>query len=183
MATSPIERSPATASSEHATPNIASTSETLSEHLSYPTLIEPAAPVASSSTVVPTRPLLKDRLYVGNLHPSVDEYVLRSSASDSCRAESSIMTSTVRYTLLQAFSKFGKISKLDFLFHKSGPLKGKPRGYAFVEYSSRDVRPCLHYPESRADPGKPFAWHRIHIRRHGVSHTHVQSNPGPAAAG
>ncbi|KAI0360790.1 hypothetical protein OH77DRAFT_1367008, partial [Trametes cingulata] len=57
----------------------------------------------------------KDRLYVGNLHPTVDEY-----------------------TLLQLFSKFGKISKLDFLFHKSGPLKGKPRGYAFVEYANRD---------------------------------------------
>ncbi|KAI0701649.1 hypothetical protein C8Q76DRAFT_588850, partial [Earliella scabrosa] len=57
----------------------------------------------------------KDRLYVGNLHPSVDEY-----------------------TLLQVFSKFGKISKLDYLFHKSGPLKGKPRGYAFVEYGNRD---------------------------------------------
>ncbi|KAI0816856.1 hypothetical protein BC628DRAFT_1299521, partial [Trametes gibbosa] len=57
----------------------------------------------------------KDRLYVGNLHPTVDEY-----------------------TLLQLFSKFGKVSKLDYLFHKSGPLKGKPRGYAFVEFANRD---------------------------------------------
>ncbi|PFH51646.1 hypothetical protein AMATHDRAFT_133115, partial [Amanita thiersii Skay4041] len=57
----------------------------------------------------------KDRLYVGNLHPSVDEY-----------------------TLLQIFSKFGKITKLDFLFHKTGPLKGKPRGYAFIEYRNQD---------------------------------------------
>ncbi|RDX41635.1 RNA-binding domain-containing protein [Lentinus brumalis] len=118
MATSPLERSPHTPTSEQATPNIASTSETLSEHLSYPTLSEPvaaAAPVASSSTAAQTRTLLKDRLYVGNLHPSVDEY-----------------------TLLQVFSKFGKINKLDFLFHKAGPLKGKPRGYAFVEYGCKD---------------------------------------------
>ncbi|EED82701.1 predicted protein, partial [Postia placenta Mad-698-R] len=55
----------------------------------------------------------QERLYVGNLHPSVDEY-----------------------TLLQLFIKYGKVAKLDFLFHKSGPLKGKPRGYAFVEYSN-----------------------------------------------
>ncbi|KAG2004637.1 polyadenylate-binding protein [Coprinopsis cinerea AmutBmut pab1-1] len=55
--------------------------------------------------------VLKERLYIGNLHPSVDEYAL-----------------------LHVFSKFGKVTKLDFLFHKSGPLKGKPRGYAFVEY-------------------------------------------------
>ncbi|KAF8979700.1 hypothetical protein BDQ17DRAFT_1167423, partial [Cyathus striatus] len=57
----------------------------------------------------------KDRLYIGNLHPSVDEY-----------------------SLLQIFSKFGKVTKLDFLFHRSGLLKGKPRGYAFIEYGNQD---------------------------------------------
>ncbi|KAI0338398.1 RNA-binding domain-containing protein, partial [Trametopsis cervina] len=57
-----------------------------------------------------------DRLYVGNLSPTVDEYVL-----------------------LQVFSKFGKVAKLDFLFHKSGPLRGKPRGYAFVEFAESHV--------------------------------------------
>ncbi|KAG9311335.1 hypothetical protein JVU11DRAFT_8433 [Chiua virens] len=55
--------------------------------------------------------LLKERLYVGNLSSTVDEYAL-----------------------LQVFTKFGKIEKMDFLFHKSGVHKGKPRGYAFVEY-------------------------------------------------
>ncbi len=55
-----------------------------------------------------------------------------------------IMYLLPRYTLLQAFSKFGKISKLDYLFHKSGPLKGKPRGYAFVEFSDKEVRPFPH---------------------------------------
>ncbi|TFK24094.1 hypothetical protein FA15DRAFT_619793 [Coprinopsis marcescibilis] len=59
------------------------------------------------------RTFLKDRLYIGNLHPSVDEYAL-----------------------LSIFNKFGKVTKLDYLFHKSGPLKGKPRGYAFVEYGN-----------------------------------------------
>ncbi|BEJ13680.1 hypothetical protein CspHIS471_0308540 [Cutaneotrichosporon sp. HIS471] len=56
-----------------------------------------------------------DRLFVGNLAPSVDEY-----------------------TLVQVFSKYGKISKLDLMMHHSGPQKGKPRGYAFVEYESKD---------------------------------------------
>lgn len=46
----------------------------------------------------------------------------------------------VRYTLIQLFSRYGKLSKLDFLFHKSGPFKGKPRGYAFVEYADAEVR-------------------------------------------
>jgi len=58
-----------------------------------------------------------DRLYVGNLAPTVDEF-----------------------TLIQVFQKYGKITKLDFMFHKTGVLKGKPRGYAFVEYSNKDVR-------------------------------------------
>ncbi|KAG5645937.1 hypothetical protein DXG03_004727 [Asterophora parasitica] len=87
------------------------------EHLSFPVTFpdeSPAESSASASTPTP-RALLKDRLYIGNLHPSVDEY-----------------------SLLQLFSKFGKVTKLDFLFHKAGALKGKPRGYAFVEYDSPD---------------------------------------------
>ena len=45
----------------------------------------------------------------------------------------------VRYTLVQLFSRYGKITKLDYLFHKTGPMKGKPRGYAFIQYASHDV--------------------------------------------
>lgn len=44
-----------------------------------------------------------------------------------------------RYALIQVFRKFGKIAKLDFLFHKSGLNKGKPRGYAFVEFMNEAV--------------------------------------------
>jgi RNA recognition motif. (a.k.a. RRM, RBD, or RNP domain) len=45
----------------------------------------------------------------------------------------------LRYALLQIFSKFGKVTKLDFLFHKTGPCKGKPRGYAFIEFGDQNV--------------------------------------------
>lgn len=41
---------------------------------------------------------------------------------------------------MQVCAKHGKIAKLDYLFHKTGPQKGKPRGYAFVEYSTKEVR-------------------------------------------
>ncbi|KAJ6588839.1 hypothetical protein B0H19DRAFT_1101409 [Mycena capillaripes] len=90
--------------------------DSLDDHLSYPTFSDEALPEPSTSKA-PAQPrqTLQDRLYIGNLHPTVDEY-----------------------SLLQIFSKFGKITKLDFLFHKTGALKGKPRGYAFVEYGNKD---------------------------------------------
>lgn len=51
---------------------------------------------------------------------------------------------------MQACSRYGKITKLDYLFHKTGPQKGKPRGYAFVEYDTNQVRP-------RPGPARPSA--------------------------
>ena len=77
------------------------------------TLLTSQASGSSSSAAAQGKP---DRLYVGNLSPTVDEY-----------------------TLIQVFQKYGKITKLDFMFHKTGVLKGKPRGYAFVEFANRDV--------------------------------------------
>ncbi|WVR00161.1 hypothetical protein IAU59_007303 [Kwoniella sp. CBS 9459] len=67
---------------------------------------------SSSSSSASGKP---DRLYVGNLSPTVDEF-----------------------TLIQIFSKYGKITKLDFMFHKTGVLKGKPRGFAFVQFANKD---------------------------------------------
>lgn len=71
---------------------------------------------SSSSQARPTTVGKPDRLYVGNLSQTVDEY-----------------------TLLQVFSKYGKITRLDVMYHKTGPQKGKPRGYAFIEFSNKDV--------------------------------------------
>ncbi|KAH9475949.1 putative RNA-binding protein 18 [Psilocybe cubensis] len=110
------------ASSSSATPTAnanaqAPSNSSIDEHLFYPSL-DDKDPISERSKSPPEeqpRQLLKDRLYVGNLHPTVDEY-----------------------TLLQIFSKFGKVTKMDFLFHKSGALKGKPRGYAFIEYGNPD---------------------------------------------
>jgi len=90
-----------------------STTQMSSSHLSYPSLEPQPSPSTSLEPSHPPRELLKNRLYVGNLHPTVDEY-----------------------TLIQVFSKFGKLVRLDYLFHKTGALRGKPRGYAFVEYAS-----------------------------------------------
>ncbi|KAI0261240.1 hypothetical protein BC834DRAFT_896881 [Gloeopeniophorella convolvens] len=84
--------------------------------LSYPAA-EPVEEASTSRASTPPRELLKNRLYVGNLHPTIDEY-----------------------TLIQVFSRYGKLARLDYLFHKTGALRGKPRGYAFVEYTNEATR-------------------------------------------
>ncbi|KAJ3740094.1 hypothetical protein DFH05DRAFT_1510259 [Lentinula detonsa] len=86
--------------------------------LSFPASDHSSSKEISSSehpTLSSSRHLLRDRLFIGNLPPTVDEY-----------------------TILQIFTKFGKVTKLDFLFHKTGALKGRPRGYAFLEYGSHN---------------------------------------------
>jgi hypothetical protein len=108
-----------------------------SSHLSYPSFETEASTSTALAPSPPSRELLKSRLYVGNLHQTVDECVslpfLPSQKRDVSRRTHS------RYTLIQIFSKFGNLARLDYLFHKSGPLRGKPRGYAFVEYAGEAV--------------------------------------------
>ncbi|KAH9003325.1 hypothetical protein EDB86DRAFT_3073107 [Lactarius hatsudake] len=120
-------------------------STSTSSHLSYPA---PEAPAEGSTSTqrAPSPPLpvlLKNRLYVGNLHPTVDEY-----------------------TLIQVFSKFGKIARLDYLFHKTGALRGKPRGYAFVEYTGEgDAAVALEAANGKVPPR---AAHHGHVRAPGA---------------
>ncbi|KAM8934845.1 putative RNA-binding protein 18 isoform 2-T2 [Pelodytes ibericus] len=54
------------------------------------------------------------RLWIGNLDPKITEY-----------------------HLLKLLQKFGKVKQFDFLFHKSGPLEGQPRGYCFVNFETK----------------------------------------------
>ncbi|KAG0324926.1 hypothetical protein BGZ99_001285 [Dissophora globulifera] len=67
----------------------------------------------SSNSTTPSTSKDDKRIYVGNLDPTIDEY-----------------------TVLKLFSPFGKITKLDFMFHWHGPKKGTPRGYCFLEFES-----------------------------------------------
>jgi RNA recognition motif-containing protein len=39
--------------------------------------------------------------------------------------------------LVKLFSQYGVIVQEDFMWHRDGPKKGQPRGYAFVEYKTR----------------------------------------------
>ncbi|KAI0319710.1 hypothetical protein OF83DRAFT_1054579, partial [Amylostereum chailletii] len=116
------------------------TSVPSSSLLSYPSPSEDSGPSSSHVTLPRNRELLQDRLYVGNLHPSVTEH-----------------------TLIRVFSKFGSLSNLDFLFHKSGALKGKPRGYAFVQYSSAtDAESALSNASGKLLRGRRLVVTRAH---------------------
>ncbi|KAI7861824.1 hypothetical protein BDF14DRAFT_1863753 [Spinellus fusiger] len=55
------------------------------------------------------------RLYISNLDTTVDEYAV-----------------------VKLFEPYGKITFLDYMFHWSGPKKGKPRGYCFLEYEKKE---------------------------------------------
>lgn len=67
---------------------------------------------------------------------------------DGCRLWIGNLDSRVtEFSLLKLLQKYGELSKFDFLYHKSGPDQGKPRGYCFVTYSCREnaerAKKCL----------------------------------------
>lgn len=115
---------PARASASKPPPDVAQdSSEAHHDRAAIPHVVQlSSAPLAGDASAAPTR------LYVGNLAASVDEYAL-----------------------LKAFERFGKLKKLDFLFHKTGPQRGQPRGYAFIEYEqASDAAKALNALTSRA---------------------------------
>ncbi|KAJ7969893.1 RNA-binding protein-like RNA recognition motif protein [Quillaja saponaria] len=57
----------------------------------------------------------ESRLYIGNLDLRITEAAL-----------------------IKMFSPFGKIVSEDFLWHTHGPKRGEPRGFAFIQYSTKE---------------------------------------------
>lgn len=55
------------------------------------------------------------KLYIGNLHPS-----------------------TTEGDLIKLFQKYGTVEELHYIWHKTGPLRGRPKGFAFVSMSSNE---------------------------------------------
>lgn len=45
---------------------------------------------------------------------------------------------TYWFELVKLFQNAGEIDKLEYLFHKIGPLAGQPRGYAFLTFNKRE---------------------------------------------
>lgn len=57
----------------------------------------------------------ESRLYIGNL----DQRITESN-------------------VIKMFSPYGKIVAEDYLWHTRGPKRGEPRGYAFIQYSTKE---------------------------------------------
>ncbi|XP_072179897.1 uncharacterized protein [Diadema setosum] len=84
------------------------------------------------------------RLWIGNLDERISEFCL-----------------------LKLLQKYGKIEQFDFLFHKSGPNQGKPRGYCFVSFEKKtDAVHALHALDGKLALGKKLAvkWAHSHIK-------------------
>ncbi|CAG5128092.1 unnamed protein product, partial [Candidula unifasciata] len=43
-------------------------------------------------------------------------------------------TEITEYLILKLVQKFGALRKINFIYHKVGPDKGKPKGYCFVSF-------------------------------------------------
>lgn len=50
-----------------------------------------------------------------------------------------IFISSSRVALIKMFSPFGKIVGEDFMWHTRGPKRGEPRGFAFIEFSTKEA--------------------------------------------
>lgn len=46
---------------------------------------------------------------------------------------------TTEYQLSRLFHPYGPLIRLDILYHKAGPHRGQPRGYGFVELTTREL--------------------------------------------
>lgn len=68
--------------------------------------------------------------------------MLLPSFLDSHPQEKILLTSSCffRAALIKMFSPFGEIVSEDFLWHTRGPKRGEPRGYAFVQFNTKEVR-------------------------------------------
>ncbi|MCI14637.1 putative RNA-binding protein 18-like, partial [Trifolium medium] len=65
--------------------------------------------------------------------------------------------------LLKMFNPYGKIVSEDFLWHTRGPKRGEPRGFAFIQYSTK---------ETPASSTKAVGeGHKLHLTGGGIGQT------------
>ncbi|KAL5037031.1 hypothetical protein BDV3_006154 [Batrachochytrium dendrobatidis] len=89
----------------------------------------------SSVEIQPSKAEPSPRLYVGNFTDKVTEY-----------------------TIMKLFEEYGKIARIDYLWHQEGPKHGMPRGYCFVEMDSvEDAGRALAALNRKVVAGRPLS--------------------------
>lgn len=59
---------------------------------------------------------------------------------------------------MKLFAQHGTIVKEDFMWHRDGPKKGQPRGFAFVEFSDREAaEKAIAQLDGKSLLGRPLA--------------------------
>ncbi|XP_052788926.1 probable RNA-binding protein 18 [Mya arenaria] len=74
----------------------------------------------------------------GSLIPIPDDPVDCSEENDRRLWIGNLDLKITEFALLKILQKFGSLERFDFLYHKTGPDQGKPRGYCFASFSSRE---------------------------------------------
>lgn len=89
---------------------------------------------ATSSSVVASHTSVSMTSRVG-----VESGMATSSLPDPLRLWiGNILPHATEYHLLKIARPLGTITRFDFKLHTSGPLAGKPRGYAFISYATHE---------------------------------------------
>uniref|UniRef100_A0A0B6ZDU2 Probable RNA-binding protein 18 n=1 Tax=Arion vulgaris TaxID=1028688 RepID=A0A0B6ZDU2_9EUPU len=69
-------------------------------------------------------------------------------------------TDITEFSILKLMQKFGKIRKMNFIYHKSGPDKGKSRGYCFVSFHTWEAAEKAR----KTLDGKVFMSRRLYVK-------------------
>lgn len=83
-------------------------------------------------------PKLQNKSPTTDVIPIPDDPVDCSEENDRRLWIGNLDTRVTEFALLKILQKFGSLQRFDFLYHKTGPDLGKPRGYCFVTYSSKE---------------------------------------------
>ncbi|CAN6463803.1 unnamed protein product [Victoria cruziana] len=99
---------------------------------------QPSLPSSSSQRQQDAHPITNEgcesRLYIGNL----DQRITESQ-------------------VIKMFSPYGKIISEDFLWHRHGPRRGEPRGFAFIQFSTREeAQLAMEKMDGRLACGRPL---------------------------
>ena len=114
---------------------------------------ETATPVNAVKTSVDDgRPR---RLFVGNLELTINEG-----------------------DILKIFAKFGTVTESDFLHHFAGPMRGRPKGFCFIEMATHEQSACA----IAALNGRRLRGRELRVNFSKDSEGHATAAPGSTAA-